>query len=110
MDSKITEQADALLANPALVPDEEAGKYLNAEHKIESAKDALDGAKQILMERFAENADLLSQLRDWLWSKAQVTSKLADGKEQDGLKFRDYFPDSFIHLSSLSSRRNQHQE
>lgn len=86
--------ADSLLSDPNLSPDDEAGKYLNTEHKIDSAKDALDGAKQILMERFAENADLLAQLRDWLWSKARITSKLADGKEQDGIKFRDYFDHS----------------
>ena len=83
--------ADSLLDNPALNPDEEALKYLNPEHKIESGKDALDGARQILMERFAENADLLTRLRTWLWDKAEVQAKVAPGKEQEGIKFRDYF-------------------
>src|SRR5690606_18641706 len=82
---------DSLLDNPALNPEEEALKYLNPEHKIESGKDALDGAKQILMERFAENADLLTRLRTWLWDKAEVQAKVAPGKEQEGIKFRDYF-------------------
>ena len=54
--------ADLLLQNPATNPEVAAGDYLNAEHKIESAKDALDGAKQILMERFSEDAALLESV------------------------------------------------
>ena len=83
--------ADALLDNPALDPENEAAGYLNEEHKIASAKDALDGAKQILMERFAENAELLTRLRTFLWERAQVQARVVEGKEQDGAKFRDYF-------------------
>jgi uncharacterized protein len=83
--------ADALLANPALAPDSEAAGYLNEEHKIATAKDALDGAKQILMERFAENAELLTRLRTFLWDHAQVQAKVAEGKDEEGAKFRDYF-------------------
>ncbi len=83
--------ADSLLADPSQTPEQLAESFLNAEHKIESAKDALDGAKQILMERFAENADLLTRLRTWLWEKAEVQARVADGKENEGIKFRDYF-------------------
>jgi protein Tex len=83
--------ADALLNDPTLDPETEAGNYLNSEHKIETAKDALDGAKQILMERFSENADLLTRLRTWLWEQAEVVSSVVDGKDKDGIKFSDYF-------------------
>ena len=96
--------ADSLLADPTVDPEQAASGYLNEEHKIETAKDALDGAKQILMERFAENADLLAQLREWLWSKAQISARLADGKEQDGIKFRDYF-DHAEAISGIPSHR-----
>ena len=83
--------ADALLDDPGQDPEQTAAGYLNEEHKIATAKDALDGAKQILMERFAENAELLTRLRTFLWEKAHVQAKLADGKEEEGAKFRDYF-------------------
>src|SRR5690606_6017279 len=58
--------ADALFGDPSLDPEAEAGKYLNAEHKIDDTKAALDGAKYILMERFSEDADLLGKLRSFL--------------------------------------------
>ena len=83
--------ADALFGDPTLDPETEAGAFLNSEHKIETARDALDGAKQILMERFSENAELLTRLRTWLWEHAEVSSTVADGKEKDGIKFSDYF-------------------
>lgn len=83
--------ADALLQNPALVPEEEAAKYFNAEHKIDDVKAALDGAKQILMERFSESADLLETLREYLKREAGLQAKVVEGKEQEGEKFRDYF-------------------
>ena len=83
--------ADTLLDDPTQDPEQTAAGYLNEEHKIATAKDALDGAKQILMERFAENAELLTRLRTFLWEKAHVQAKLADGKEEEGAKFRDYF-------------------
>ena len=86
--------ADTLLDDPTQEPEALAAGYLNEEHKIATAKDALDGAKQILMERFAENAELLTRLRTYLWDKAQIQSKLADGKEKDGAKFSDYFDHS----------------
>jgi protein Tex len=96
--------ADGLLNDPTLTPEDEAAKYLNSEHKVESAKDALDGAKQILMERFAENADLLTRLRTWLWEKGEVQAKVAPGKEQEGIKFRDYF-DHHETLAGIPSHR-----
>lgn len=83
--------AETLLKDPKQHPEDTALPFLNAEHKIESVKDALDGAKQILMERFAENADLLTRLRTWLWEHALIHSRVADGKTEEGSKFRDYF-------------------
>ncbi|HEY7885672.1 MAG TPA: Tex family protein, partial [Cellvibrionaceae bacterium] len=87
--------ADALFEDPTLDPETEAGKYLNAEHKIEETKAALDGAKYILMERFSEDADLLGKLRSFLQREAHLTARVAPGKESDNAqevqKFRDYF-------------------
>ncbi len=87
--------ADALLAEPSLNPDDEAAKYLNGDSeegkKITDVKAALDGAKFILMERFAEDAELLGRLRAFLKEEGQVSARLVAGKENDGAKFRDYF-------------------
>ncbi|HEX6591579.1 MAG TPA: Tex-like N-terminal domain-containing protein, partial [Moraxellaceae bacterium] len=83
--------ADALLADPTLVPDTEAQKFLNAEKNYADSKAVLDGAKHILMERFAENADLLEKLRTFMTDNAEVVAKVVAGKENEGAKFRDYF-------------------
>jgi uncharacterized protein len=81
----------ALLNDPTLVPEVEAEKYFNAEHKIDDAKAALDGARQILMELWAEDAVLLGKLRDYLWTNGYLKSTLVDGKAEEGRKFSDYF-------------------
>ncbi|GKW49830.1 Tex family protein [Halomonas sp. NCCP-2165] len=87
--------ADALLANPELDPQAEAARYLRpAEGEtpaIEDAKAALDGAKQILMERFAEDAELVGRLRERLWQEGLLSARVLEGKEQEGAKFSDYF-------------------
>ncbi|BFM05907.1 Tex family protein [Halioxenophilus aromaticivorans] len=83
--------ANALLEDPSLNPEEQAGQFLNEEHKIATAKDALDGAKYILMERFSESADLLAKLRDYLTNNGQLSARVATGKESEGAKFADYF-------------------
>ena len=91
--------ADALLADPMLQPEEEAGKYLRPAFKtdqgdnpgVEDIKGALDGARQILMERFAEDAMLLQWLREYLLTHGVVESKIAEGKEEAGAKYADYF-------------------
>ena len=95
----LTELADALLADPALNPEEEAAKYLkpafttdNGDNPgVPDAKAALDGARQILMERFAEDATLLQTLREYLNEHGVVESKVAEGKQDAGAKFADYF-------------------
>jgi uncharacterized protein len=83
--------ADALLEDPNLDPDTAAGDYIDESIGVPDSKAALDGARQILMERFAEDADLLSALRQFLLSHALLASRLMDGKAQEGAKFRDYF-------------------
>ncbi|MGY2461672.1 Tex family protein [Vreelandella sulfidaeris] len=87
--------ADALLADPTLNPESEAEKYLRPAEgdipAIEDAKAALDGAKQILMERFAEDPELIGQLRERLWQEGELSARVLEGKQQEGAKFSDYF-------------------
>ena len=91
--------ADALFADPTLVPADAAAPYVKAE-KNESGDDfstvqaVLDGVRDILSERWAEDAPLVQSLRAWLWSEGLLTSKLVAGKDEnnpDHAKFRDYF-------------------
>ncbi len=88
--------ADALIGNPMLVPEAEAEKYLRAEAAekemiVADVKAALEGAKQILMERFAEQAPLIGRIRDYLIEHAVIDTKVVEGKEEAGAKFSDYF-------------------
>lgn len=83
--------AEALLADPRLDPETEAVKYLNPDMEFAEAKAVLDGARQILMEDFAENAELSGQLREYLWEQGGFESGVIPGKEQEGQKFADYF-------------------
>ncbi|MFB9867388.1 Tex family protein [Vreelandella sulfidaeris] len=87
--------ADALLADPTLNPESEAERYLRPADgdipAIDDAKAALDGAKQILMERFAEDPELIGQLRERLWQEGELSARVLDGKQQEGAKFSDYF-------------------
>ncbi|SEF61526.1 Tex family protein [Billgrantia desiderata] len=87
--------ADALLADPTLDPEAEAANYLRPAEgdipAIEDAKAALDGARQILMERFAEDPELVGALRERLWSEGELSARVIAGKEREGAKFSDYF-------------------
>ena len=83
--------ADDLLQDPTLHPEQAAQSYLNVALHINNVKDALDGAKQILMERFSLAADLLAQLRQLGWQDAHWQTQVIDGKQQEGAKFQDYF-------------------
>jgi protein Tex len=83
--------AEALLADPTLVPETAATPYLNAEAGFADVKSVLDGARQILMEQFSEDAALLGGLREYLETHGVVKSTVAAGKEDEGAKFRDYF-------------------
>ncbi|MGF1642786.1 MAG: Tex family protein [Thiotrichales bacterium] len=80
-----------LLADPTRAPDAEAAKYVDADKGVADVGAALDGARQILMERFAEDAVLLAELREYLWDHGQLKSSVVDGKQQEGQKFADYF-------------------
>ncbi|MGZ3185027.1 MAG: Tex family protein [Telluria sp.] len=91
--------AELLLADPAKTPEEEAARFLRepfttddgANPGVADAKAALDGARQILMERFAEDAELLQSLREYVQDHGVVDSKVVAGKEEEGEKFADYF-------------------
>ncbi|MCM2131893.1 Tex family protein [Larsenimonas rhizosphaerae] len=82
---------DQLLSDPTRDPDTTAASFINDEHGIATTRDALDGARQILMERFAENAELVGRLRDRLWTDGLLRAEVVNGKEQEGAKFSDYF-------------------
>ena len=83
--------ADGLLADPGLTPEVEAESYLNVDAGFPDAKSVLEGARQILMEQFAEDATLLGELRDYLHEYGNVRSAVIAGKENEGAKFRDWF-------------------
>jgi protein Tex len=108
----LTALADALLADPSLNPEEEAAKYIkpafttdNGDNPgVADTKAALDGARQILMERFAEDAQLLQALREYLTEHGVVESKVVEGKQDAGEKFADYFEYSET-LGTIPSHR-----
>jgi uncharacterized protein len=80
-----------LLNDPTQSPDQLAEQFIDPEKNVNSCKEALDGARQILMELFAEHAGLLGKLRDYLWEHGVLKSEVVKGKEQEGAKFSDYF-------------------
>ncbi|WP_370294035.1 Tex family protein [Thalassolituus sp.] len=83
--------ADALFGNPGLTPEDLAAEYLNEEQGVADTKAALDGARYILMERFAEDADLLARVRRFMQQEATLSVRVVSGKESEGEKFADYF-------------------
>ena len=83
--------ADTLFADPTLTPLVEAAKFLNVDAAFTEAQACLDGARDILAELWAEDAALVGKMREWLWQNGLFESKVAEGKERDGDKFRDYF-------------------
>ena len=86
--------ADRLFADPTLDPKLEAAAFINAEAGFADALAVLDGVRDILSERWAEDAALVGLLREWLWGEGLLRSKLLDGKDAnhpDTAKFRDYF-------------------
>ena len=83
--------ADQLLANRDLIPEQAATAYLNAELGVADVVAALDGARQIIMERVAEDAELLSEFRERIWGKGILHAAVVSGKEQAAAKFQDYF-------------------
>src|SRR5262245_6315180 len=83
--------ADLLLGDASKDPAVAAAKFVNAEKNVADANAALEGARAILIERFAEDADLIGSLREEVWSAGRLTAKVRDGKKEVGAKFADYF-------------------
>ncbi|MBF9195946.1 Tex family protein [Microvirga terrestris] len=96
--------ADELLSNPIHDPKDAAAAFVNPDKDVATPEAALEGARSILVERFAENAELLGALRDIYWERGSLTSKVRDGKQNDGAKFSDYF-DFAEPLPKLPSHR-----
>ncbi len=81
--------ADSIFRQPENDPEALAAPFVS--EQVPDVKAALDGARAILMEQFAEDAELIGQLRDKLWREAEVHAQVVAGKEADGEKFKDYF-------------------
>ncbi len=96
--------ADALLADPTQSPEHCAAAFIDANKGVADAAAALEGARQILMERFAEDPELTGQLRDALWANGVLVARVLDGKELEGNKFSDYF-DYRETIASIPSHR-----
>ena len=96
--------ADLLWNEPKTSPETTALDYVNAEKGVADVKAVLDGARYILMERFAEDAGLLAKVRDYLSKNALIVSKVIEGKEAEGAKFQDYFDHQEL-LKNVPSHR-----
>ncbi|MGY4318737.1 Tex family protein [Bradyrhizobium sp. JR3.5] len=96
--------ADLLLTQPQNDPNEAAAPFVNAEKQVADVATALDGARAILVERFAEDADLIGALREEMWSNGIMASTVRTGKKTEGEKFKDYF-DFSEPLPKLPSHR-----
>jgi protein Tex len=83
--------ADGLLSNPDTDPLAAAAVFVDPEKGVADAQAALTGARDILVERFSEDADLIGTLRERMWGQGRLVAKVRAGKEQDGAKFADYF-------------------
>ena len=83
--------ADAILNDRNCTPEQVATAYINADKAIPDVTAALDGARQIIMERIAEDAELVSTLRERIWQKGIIQSVVAKGKDAEAAKFKDYF-------------------
>src|SRR5699024_5348094 len=94
----------AILADPQCDPLSLAEQYVNAEAGFDEPKKALDGAREILAQRFAEDAHVLENLRSYLWQHGLLYASVMEGKEQEGDKFRDWFEFS-ERLQTLPSHR-----
>ncbi len=94
--------ADQLLADPSVDPLAAAAAFVDADKGVEDAQAALEGARAILVERFAEDADLIGALRERMWSRGRLVSRVRDGKQEAGDKFADYFDfaEPFVKLPS----------
>ncbi|TDR79862.1 Tex family protein [Paludibacterium purpuratum] len=83
--------AEMLLADSSLEPEATAAAYVDESRGVADVRAALDGARAILIETFAEDADLLGTLREKLWCEGEMAAEVVSGKEGEGAKFSDYF-------------------
>jgi uncharacterized protein len=96
--------ADLLIGSPDTDPTSAAAGFVDTDREVADSAAALDGARAILVERFAEDADLIGDLRERVWKQGHVGSRVRSGKEEEGAKFSDYF-DFSEPLSKLPSHR-----
>ena len=96
--------ADLLLKDPHTAPAVSAEPYVSADRNVADVAAALDGARAILVERFAENADLIGALREEFWANGRLASKVREGRNEAGAKFSDYFDFSEA-LAKMPSHR-----
>ncbi|MGO4892172.1 Tex family protein [Flavobacterium sp. W21_SRS_FM6] len=96
--------ANSLFDDRSQNPESVAQAYVNPTFSIADEKAALEGAKYILMERFAEDASLLQKIRQYLTKNAHIKSQIVKGKEQDGSKYSDYFSHSELLINTPSHR------
>ncbi|MEV7690937.1 Tex family protein [Streptomyces bungoensis] len=83
--------AEGLLGDPSVEPAAAAAAFVDADKGVADPQAALDGARAILTERFAEDADLIGELRERMWGRGRLAAKVREGKEEAGAKFADYF-------------------
>ena len=83
--------AEALLAHPERAPEDQARAFVDPAKGVGDVDAALEGARHVLVERFAEDADLIGRLREDFWREARLVATVREGEEQAGAKFADYF-------------------
>jgi uncharacterized protein len=91
IEAGLLELADQLFNDPNLDPETVAQAFINVEKGVPDIKSALEGARYILMERFADDANLVGALREHYWEHGMLSSQVKEGKEKEGQKFADYF-------------------
>ncbi len=96
--------ADALFSDPSRSPETEAAAYVDADKGVADVKAALDGARAILTERFAEDAELVGAMRDFLQANGRIRARVIAGKEAEGAKYSDYF-DHVEAIAQIPSHR-----
>ncbi len=96
--------AEALVTDPTKMPDSVAAAFVNAEKGVADAPAALEGARAILVERFAEDADLIGNLREEMWGRGRLAAKAKEDKKEEGAKFADYF-DTAEPLAKMPAHR-----
>ncbi|AOT62130.1 MULTISPECIES: Tex family protein [Streptomyces] len=83
--------ADGLLADPGVEPLAAAAAFVDADKGVADPAAALEGARAILTERFSEDADLIGEMRERMWTRGRLVARVREGKEEAGAKFADYF-------------------